>query len=292
MQVTHSLGGGTGSGVGSYVLSMLGDLFPKISRFSASVYPSEDNDVVTSPYNTVLAMKQLVEHADCVFPMDNSSLFHFANLETSYENKINASNVSTSAPTISKKDQQVGKVGRKDKGFDAINAVAARMLCNLTSASRFHGEMNVDLNEIYTNLVPFPKLHFLMTALSIRQPLSAKDQINRQRANNIAAAAASSMKSNHPRASEASRLALQRCFGDIFSARGQITAADPARKGAVTLATAFLARGEPSHVPLSDFLRCVTESSHKHLRFPHWNQDACKVRNESSFNLLCFYSLI
>lgn len=28
------------------------------------------------------------------------------------------------------------------------------------------GDMNVDMNEICTNLVPYPRLHFLMTALS------------------------------------------------------------------------------------------------------------------------------
>jgi len=249
---------------------MLSDLFPKISKFSACVYPSEDNDVVTSPYNTVLAMKQLVEHADCVFPMDNSSLFNFAKLESTNLNKVVASNAASSA--INVKEPNV-KVGRKDKGFDAINAVAARMLCNLTSSSRFHGEMNVDLNEIYTNLVPFPKLHFLMTALNVRHPLSVKDQINRQRAQNNQTAS-----SGKPtRASDASRVALQRCFSDVFSSRGQITAGDPTAKGCVTLASAFLARGEGAHVPLSDFLKCVTESTRKHLRFPHWNQDACKV---------------
>ena len=32
------------------------------------------------------------------------------------------------------------------------------MLCHLTSSARFHGDMNVDLNEVYTNLVPFPRL--------------------------------------------------------------------------------------------------------------------------------------
>jgi tubulin epsilon len=68
--VTHSLGGGTGSGVGTYMLGLLDELYPKIYRFSTCVYPSaENNDVVTSPYNTMLATRELIEHADCVFPM-------------------------------------------------------------------------------------------------------------------------------------------------------------------------------------------------------------------------------
>lgn len=36
----HSLGGGTGSGLGSYILGMLEDEFPEIFRFTASVFPS------------------------------------------------------------------------------------------------------------------------------------------------------------------------------------------------------------------------------------------------------------
>jgi tubulin epsilon len=77
----HSLGGGTGSGVGTYILRALevwwrcqpcgGDVvsflcrlrfpeFPGVFRFTASVFPSEEDDVVTSPYNAVLALHQLV----------------------------------------------------------------------------------------------------------------------------------------------------------------------------------------------------------------------------------------
>lgn len=40
-------------------------------RFVTSVYPSGEDDVITSPYNSVLAMKELNEHADCVLPIEN-----------------------------------------------------------------------------------------------------------------------------------------------------------------------------------------------------------------------------
>ncbi|EFJ05451.1 hypothetical protein SELMODRAFT_431557 [Selaginella moellendorffii] len=48
----HSLGGGTGSGLGSYILELLHDAYPKVFRFSASLFPSTDDDVITSPYNS------------------------------------------------------------------------------------------------------------------------------------------------------------------------------------------------------------------------------------------------
>ena len=162
--VTHSLGGGTGSGVGTYMLGMLSDEYPKICRFSTCVYPSENNDVVTSPYNVMLATSELIEHADCVFPLDNTALFAFSQREKT--GKKGGQQKDEEPPHAS----GVASKRSRDKGFDAINGVAARMLCHLTSSSRFHGEMNVDLNEIYTNLVPYPRLHFLITALSLQQP--------------------------------------------------------------------------------------------------------------------------
>jgi hypothetical protein len=51
-------------------------------------------------------------------------------------------------------------------GFDSMNGVVASLLTDLTASARFPGSLNVDLNEITTNLVPFPRLHYLIPALS------------------------------------------------------------------------------------------------------------------------------
>lgn len=48
-------------------------------RFVTAVYPSKDDDVITSPYNSVLAMEQLTNNADCVLPIDNQSLLNIYN---------------------------------------------------------------------------------------------------------------------------------------------------------------------------------------------------------------------
>ena len=76
--VMHSLGGGTGSGLGSYLLHLLEDAFPHVYRFNVAVCPAEDDDVVTSPYNSVLALEQLRRHSDCVLPIDNQALSRLA----------------------------------------------------------------------------------------------------------------------------------------------------------------------------------------------------------------------
>ena len=42
---------GTGSGLGTSVLNLLADEYPDVYRFTTAVYPSADDDVITSPYN-------------------------------------------------------------------------------------------------------------------------------------------------------------------------------------------------------------------------------------------------
>lgn len=67
----HSLGGGTGSGLGTYILETLQDLYPEVYRFTTAVFPSMDDDVVTSPYNSILSLSKLIAHSDCVLPVEN-----------------------------------------------------------------------------------------------------------------------------------------------------------------------------------------------------------------------------
>ena len=42
---------GTGSGLGTSVLNLLAEEYPEVYRFTTAVYPSADDDVITSPYN-------------------------------------------------------------------------------------------------------------------------------------------------------------------------------------------------------------------------------------------------
>lgn len=53
------------------MLGLLEEEFPEVCRIVTAVYPSAEDDVVTSPYNSVLAMRELTEHADCVLPIEN-----------------------------------------------------------------------------------------------------------------------------------------------------------------------------------------------------------------------------
>jgi tubulin gamma len=76
----HSIAGGTGSGMGSYILEALNDRYPKKLTQTYSVFPnqSESSDVVVQPYNSLLTLKRLTLNADAVVVLDNTALNRIA----------------------------------------------------------------------------------------------------------------------------------------------------------------------------------------------------------------------
>lgn len=76
----HSIAGGTGSGMGSFLLERLNDHFPKKLLQTYSVFPNWDNspDVVVQPYNSMLTLKRLTLNADAVVVLDNTALNRIA----------------------------------------------------------------------------------------------------------------------------------------------------------------------------------------------------------------------
>lgn len=63
----HSIAGGTGSGMGSFILERMNDRFPKKLIQTYSVFPDTQSvDVVVNPYNSLLTMRRLTQNADSV----------------------------------------------------------------------------------------------------------------------------------------------------------------------------------------------------------------------------------
>ncbi|XP_005990949.1 tubulin epsilon chain isoform X1 [Latimeria chalumnae] len=240
--VIHSMGGGTGSGLGTFVLNLLEDEFPEVCRFITSVYPSAEDDVITSPYNSVLAMKELTEHADCVLPIENQSLVDIVNKINQMANsgKPGAS-LKQSSSTIA---SNCGGIKGQEKPFDAMNNIVANLLLNLTSSARFEGSLNMDLNEVTMNLVPFPRLHYMVSSLT---PLYTLADVNVP-----------------PRR-------LDQMFSDAFSRDHQLIRADPKRS--LYLACALMVRG---NVHISDLRRNI-ERLKPSLQFVSWNQEGWKT---------------
>jgi len=136
--LTHSIAGGTGSGMGSYLLERLADHFPKKIVQTYSVFPNWDqsqSDVVVQPYNSVLTLKRLCLNADCVVVLDNTAL-----------NRIAVDRLRLENPTV-----------------DHINSIVATIMAASTTTLRYPGYMNNDLVGLIASLIPTPTCHFLMT---------------------------------------------------------------------------------------------------------------------------------
>ncbi|PHJ23186.1 tubulin gamma chain [Cystoisospora suis] len=134
----HSIAGGTGSGMGSYLLETLCDRYPKKLLQTFSVFPlltTETSDVVVQPYNSILTMKRLALNADCVVVLDNTALNNIA----------------------------VERLKIHNPSFQQTNALVSTVMAASTSTLRYPSYMNTDLLSLISSLVPTPRCHFLMT---------------------------------------------------------------------------------------------------------------------------------
>ncbi|KAH8072937.1 hypothetical protein JL720_11026 [Aureococcus anophagefferens] len=75
-QLTHSMGGGTGAGMGTLLISKIREEYPDRVMSTYSVIPSPKvSDTVVEPYNATLSVHQLVENSDQCFTLDNEALY-------------------------------------------------------------------------------------------------------------------------------------------------------------------------------------------------------------------------
>ncbi|KAF3778416.1 Tubulin gamma chain [Nymphaea thermarum] len=145
----HSIAGGTGSGMGSYLLETLNDRYSKKLVQTYSVFPNqmEISDVVVQPYNSLLTLKRLTLNADCVVVLDNTAL-----------NRIAVERLHIPNPT-----------------FAQTNSLVSTVMSASTTTLRYPGYMNNDLVGLLASLIPTPRCHFLMTGYT---PLTVERQAN------------------------------------------------------------------------------------------------------------------
>ncbi|KAI9720543.1 MAG: gamma-tubulin [Chrysothrix sp. TS-e1954] len=134
----HSIAGGTGSGLGSFLLEQLNDRFPKKLIQTYSIFPDTQTagDVVVHPYNSLLSMRRLAQNADSVVVLDNGAL-----------SKIAADRLHVQEPS-----------------FQQTNQLVSTVMSASTNTLRYPGYMHNDLVGIVASLIPTPRCHFLMTS--------------------------------------------------------------------------------------------------------------------------------
>jgi len=142
-QITHSMGGGTGSGMGTLLVSKIKEEYPDRIISTYSVIPSPKvSDTVVEPYNATLSIHQLVENADQCYALDNEALYDICFRTLKLAN-----------PT-----------------YSDLNHLIANAITGTTCSLRFPGQLNCDLRKLAVNMVPFPRLHFFLVGFA---PLTA-----------------------------------------------------------------------------------------------------------------------
>eukprot|EP01098_Paradermamoeba_levis_P005697 TRINITY_DN2392_c0_g1_i2.p1 TRINITY_DN2392_c0_g1~~TRINITY_DN2392_c0_g1_i2.p1 ORF type:complete len:478 (-),score=204.33 TRINITY_DN2392_c0_g1_i2:157-1527(-) len=142
----HSLGGGTGSGFGTLLMERLSTDFGKMSKLDFCVYPSPRiSTSVVEPYNSVLSTHSMLEHTDVAFLLDNEAIYDICKRQLGIER-----------PT-----------------YTNLNRLMAQVISSLTTSLRFDGALNVDINEFKVNLVPYPRIHFLLCSYA---PMMSQDK--------------------------------------------------------------------------------------------------------------------
>ncbi|ORM39828.1 Tubulin alpha chain [Babesia sp. Xinjiang] len=132
-----AVGGGTGSGTGSLILENIGAEYERKTKLNFCIWPSPQvSTAVVEPYNSVLSTHSLLENTDVAVVLDNEAIY-----------------------SICKKNLDIGRPIYKN-----LNRIIAQVISSLTTSLRFDGALNVDMNEFQTNLVPYPRIHFMLSS--------------------------------------------------------------------------------------------------------------------------------
>ncbi|KAG8267400.1 Tubulin gamma-2 chain [Homalodisca vitripennis] len=162
--ITHGISGGTGSGMGSFILELLTDYFPKKTIQTYSVFPTSVNqvkrseegilegqygDIVIEPYNSLLTLLRLTSYVDSVVILDNLALHNL-----------------TSAALF-----------LPHPSFANINKIVSDVMTASLAPIRYPSTMFNCLSDIVLSLTPVPQLHFLMTGYTPLRSFDSQAQM-------------------------------------------------------------------------------------------------------------------
>merc|ERR1711884_251247 len=124
---------------GMLILERLAVDYRKKSKIGFEIYPSPNiSTCIVEPYNGLLSTHWLLDHTDVSLVLDNEALYDICQK----------------------------KLDIKRPSYMNLNNIICKAVSSMTASLRFDGELNVDMNEFQTNLVPFPRLHFMTSSIA------------------------------------------------------------------------------------------------------------------------------
>ena len=139
IQLVQSLGGGTGSGLGSLLQSKLNEEYCTKTMKTYAVMPSwRESEAETNVYNTMLSIGPHIENGQLSVLFDNEALHG-----------------------ICKEQLQI-----EEPTYADLNRVMAADMAGVTSNMRFAGPDATDLRQMTVNLVPYPRIHFCLSGVA------------------------------------------------------------------------------------------------------------------------------
>lgn len=112
------------------------DFTADIYSIQTLVFWFQVSTAVVEPYNSVLSTHSLLEHTDVVVLLDNEAIYDICRRSLDIER-----------PT-----------------YTNLNRLISQTISSLTTSLRFDGAINVDITEFQTNLVPYPRIHFMLSS--------------------------------------------------------------------------------------------------------------------------------
>ncbi|RNA03424.1 tubulin alpha-3 chain [Brachionus plicatilis] len=91
-------------------------------------------NVVVEPNNSILTTHATLEDSDLTFMVDNEAIY----------------------------DASLRNLDIERPAYTNLNRLIGLIVSSITASLRFDGALNVDLTELQTNLVPYPRIHFLL----------------------------------------------------------------------------------------------------------------------------------
>ncbi|GIY92785.1 tubulin beta-4B chain [Caerostris extrusa] len=142
---------GTGSGMGTLMISKIREEYPDRIMNTFSIVPSPKvSDTVVEPYNATLSVHQLVENTDETYCIDNEALYD-----------ICFRTLKLTTPT-----------------YGDLNHLVSVTMSGVTTCLRFPGQLNADLRKLAVNMVPFHACISSSLALHLSHPEAVSNTVH------------------------------------------------------------------------------------------------------------------